>query len=106
MKLYGLKACDTCRKDSIPGTGLLPKLYGESAAVTGELQNLVNGTSRPTLANLEQVTAPGVAVTRQVVESIREMPATEQGLIIGRLVSEISTARTVEKALYARRLLL
>ena len=34
------------------------------------------------------------------------MPATEQGLIIGRLVSEISTARTVEKALYARRLLL
>ena len=32
--------------------------------------------------------------------------ATEQELIIGRLVSEISTARTVEKALYARRLLL
>ena len=34
------------------------------------------------------------------------MPATEQGLIMGRLVSEISTARTVEKALFARRLLL
>ncbi len=98
--------CDTCRKDSIPGTGLLPKLYSESAAVTGELQNLVNGTSPPTLNNLEQVTAPGVAVTRQVIESIREMPGTEQGLIVGRLVSEISTARTVEKALYARRLLL
>ena len=26
--------CDTCRKDSIPGTGLLPKLYQESATVT------------------------------------------------------------------------
>jgi hypothetical protein len=52
------------------------------------------------------VTAPGVAVTRQVIEAIREMPATEQGLIIGRLVSEIGTARTVEKALHARRLLL
>lgn len=98
--------CDTCRKDSIPGTGLLPKLYGESAAVTTELTYLVNGAKAPTLANLELVTAPGVAVTRQVVEAIREMPATEQGLIIGRLVSEISTARTVEKALYARRLLL
>jgi hypothetical protein len=47
-----------------------------------------------------------VAITRQVIEAIREMPATEQSLIIGRLVSEISTARTVEKALYARRLLL
>ncbi len=34
------------------------------------------------------------------------MPSAEQALIIGRLVSEISTARTVEKALLARRLLL
>ncbi len=34
------------------------------------------------------------------------MPATEQSLIIGRLVSEVSTACTVEKTLLARRLLL
>ena len=98
--------CDTCRKDSIPGTGLLPKLYTESTAVTVEFQNLVSGATAPTLANLELVTAPGVAVTRQVIEAIRAMPATEQGLIVGRLVAEIGTARTVEKALYARRLLL
>ena len=98
--------CDTCRKDSIPGTGLLPKLNQESAAVTVELQNLVNGSTPLTLANLDKITAPGVAITRQVIEAIREMPASEQSLIMGRLVSEISTARTVEKALYARRLLL
>ena len=98
--------CDTCRKDSIPGTGLLPKLHQVAAAVTVDLQSLVSGTAAPTLANLEKITAPGVAITRQVIEAIREMPVTEQGLIIGRLVSEISTARTVEKALFARRLLL
>ena len=98
--------CDTCRKDSIPGTGLLPKLYQESGAVTTEIQNLVSGATPPTLTNLENITAPGVAITRQVIESIREMPASEQSLIMGRLVSEISTARTVEKALLARRLLL
>ncbi len=98
--------CDTCRKDSIPGTGLLPKLYQESATVTTEIQNLVSGATPPTLTNLDQITAPGVAITRQVIETIREMPASEQSLIMGRLVSEISTARTVEKALYARRLLL
>lgn len=98
--------CDTCRKDSIPGTGLLPKLYQESATVTTEIQNLVSGATPPTLANLDQITAPGVAITRQVIEAIREMPASEQSLIMGRLVSEISTARTVEKALYSRRLLL
>jgi len=98
--------CDTCRKDSIPGTGLLPKLYQESTSVTTEIQNLVSGVTPPTLANLDQITAPGVAITRQVIEAIREMPASEQSLIMGRLVSEISTARTVEKALFARRLLL
>jgi integrating conjugative element protein (TIGR03755 family) len=98
--------CDTCRKDSIPGTGLLPKLHQESTTVTTEIQNLVSGATPPTRANLDQITAPGVAITRQVIEAIREMPASEQSLIMGRLVSEISTARTVEKALFARRLLL
>ncbi len=98
--------CDTCRKDSIPGTGLLPKLSQEATAVTVEIQNLVSGATPLTLANLDNITAPGVAITRQVIEAIREMPASEQSLIMGRLVSEISTARTVEKALYARRLLL
>ncbi len=98
--------CDTCRKDSVPGTGLLPKLYQESALVTSEIQNLVSGATPPTLTNLEKITAPGVAITRQVIEAIRDMPASEQSLIMGRLVSEISTARTVEKALFARRLLL
>ncbi|EAQ99568.2 integrating conjugative element protein family [Congregibacter litoralis KT71] len=98
--------CDTCRKDSIPGTGLLPQLYRESALITTELASLVSGATPPTLANLEMITAPGVAVTRQVIEAIRGMPNTEQGLIIGRLVSEISTGRTIEKALLARRMLL
>lgn len=98
--------CDTCRKDSVPGTGLLPKLHQESVTVTTEIQNLVSGATPPTLANLDQITAPGVAITRQVIEAIREMPTSEQSLIMGRLVAEISTARTVEKALYARRLLL
>ena len=98
--------CDTCRKESIPGTGLLPKLHQEATAIILELQNLVSGATPLTLVNLDQVTAPGVAITRQVIEAIREMPAAEQPLIMGRLVSEISIARTVEKALYARRLLL
>ena len=97
--------CAPCRKDSIPGTGLLPKLYRESTEVTVELQALVAGDLPPTRDNLDRVTAPGVAVTRQVIEAIREMPDTEQALITSRLVAEISTARTVEKALYARRLL-
>ena len=98
--------CDTCPKASMPGTGLLPKLFQESGVVTVELQGLVSGTTPPTLQNLATIAAPGVAITRQVIEAVRSMPASEQGLIVGRLVAEISTARTVEKALFTRRLLL
>jgi len=98
--------CDGCAKESVPGTGLLPKLQDEREAVIEDLQGLVTGAVEPTRDNLAAINAPGVAITRQVIEAIRAMPATEQGLIAGRLVAEISTARTVEKALYARRLLL
>lgn len=98
--------CDTCRKDSVPGTGLSPKLHEESLTITRELERLVDGSTSLTRENLEKITAPGIAITRQVVEALRDMPVTEQRLILGRLVTEISTARTVEKALYARRLLL
>ena len=98
--------CDTCRKDSIPGTGLLPKLHQEAGSVTTNLQHLVDGSTPPTLSNLESIAAPGIAITRQVIEAVRDMPASEQNLVISRLVSEISIARTVEKALLARRLLL
>ena len=59
--------CDTCRKDSIPGTGLLPGLHQESTVVAQELQRLVNQTVPPTLTHLQQVAAPGIAITRQVI---------------------------------------
>ena len=98
--------CDGCAKDSVPGTGLLPKKLAEQTNVTTELRDLVTGTAAPTLENLQTVTAPGVAITRQVIEAIQEMPPSEQGLITGRLVAEIATARTLERALMARRLLL
>lgn len=98
--------CDGCPKDSVPGTGLLPTLAQESEVVAENLQALIASSAPATREQLELVTAPGVAISRQVVEAIRAMPATEQVLIIGRLVAEIATARTVEKALLARRLLL
>ena len=50
--------CDTCRKDSIPGTGLLPKLNQEATTVTTEIQNLVSGATPPTLANLDKYYCP------------------------------------------------
>ena len=101
-----ITTCDGCAKDSAPGTGLLPKKVAEQTLIAATLADLVAGITAPTRQNLYAVTAPGVAVTRQVIEAIQEMPASEQALITGRLTAEVSTARTLERALMARRLLL
>lgn len=101
-----VSTCDGCGKDSVPGTGLLPTKYAEQQQLSDGFQALMSGNLALTRDNLESVSAPGVAITRQVVEAVAEMPATEQGLVVGRLVAEIATARTVEKSLLARRLLL
>jgi len=98
--------CQGCAKDSQPGTGLLPKKVAEQADITIYLSDLAAGNTPPTRENLEAVAAPGIAVTRQVVEAVQELPSTEQGLIVGRLAAEVATARTLEQALMARRLLL
>jgi len=98
--------CDGCLKDAVPGTGLLPQKQAEQEELTVVFQDLMSGAAAPTRDNLDTVSAPGVAITRQVIEAIQELPDTEQGLIVGRLLAEIATARTLEKSLLARRLLL
>lgn len=98
--------CDGCDKTTVPGRGLLPAYQDERELVRPLMQDLVNETTVPTLENLEQVSAPGTAITRQVIEAVRATALTEQGLVMGRLIDEVAAARTVEKALLARRLLL
>ncbi len=98
--------CDGCEKRSIPGTGLTPKKYEEQQAVSQQLLTLVSGDDRPDRNNLQQVSAPGVAITRETIEAIQELPLADQPMIANRLAAEIATARTVEKSLLARRLLL
>ena len=47
---------------------LFAQALPESATVTTEIQDLVSGATPPTLANPDQITAPGVAITRQVIK--------------------------------------
>ena len=63
------------------------------------------GGQTPTLSNLARVSAPGIAITRDVIDSINSLPVTEQQIVVDRLVAEIAVARTVEKAFLARRLM-
>ena len=53
----------------------------------------------PANADLQDVSAPGVAVSAKVIGTLRELPADEAGVFAGRLASEVAIARTIEGGL-------
>ncbi|MYD44903.1 MAG: integrating conjugative element protein [Gammaproteobacteria bacterium] len=102
---HRVTTCEGCEKSTSPGNGLGPVLEREESNLTTVLESLVSGSQAPTLTNLARVSAPGIAITRDVINSINTLPVTEQQIVIDRLVAEIAVARTVEKAFLARRLM-
>lgn len=102
---HEVTTCEDCSKSSTPGHGLGPVLETEETNVSNELTSIVNSSSSPNLSDLAKVSAPGIAITRQVVESIQTLPQTERHIVVERLATEIAVARTVEKAFLARRTL-
>ena len=92
-------------KKSIPGQGLAPELDANAKTVQPELAALVFGTRAPTRTNLERVSAPDLAITRQVIESMRNLPAADRDITVGRIANEVAMARVIDKALMARQLI-
>ena len=101
-----IRTCDGCPKRGIPGNGLGVKYQAHRETVATDLAALVAGTGVPANADLQQVSAPGVAVSARVIQTLRELPADEAGMLAGRLASEVAIARTIEEAFAIRRLLI
>lgn len=101
-----IRTCDGCPKRGIPGNGLGVKYQAHRETVATDLAALVASASVPANADLQQVSAPGVAVSAKVIETLRELPADEAGVLAGRLASEVAIALTIEEALAIRRLLI
>ena len=101
-----IRTCDGCPKRGIPGNGLNVKYEAHRQAVATDLVALVGGTGVPANADLQDVSAPGVAVSAKVIGTLRELPADEAGVFAGRLASEVAIARTIEEAFAIRRLLI
>jgi len=99
-------------RDSFAGLGLGYELRGTVDGVQINLQDLVRGTNgggapiNPTEINLRNVSAPGLAITRHVIEAIRRQSQFEQPVTISRLSGEIAMARVLDEALLARQLLI
>lgn len=102
----------TCDESNCPpkaastGTGLSPKFEAEVPSVEATLTQLM-GQLNPNLNTaLDSLRAPGVAMSRPVIDALRELPEPERTVALKRLAQEIALARTIDKALVIRSLLL
>ena len=100
-----LTTCESCKKQAAPGRGLLPEIKETQDSLTTELEALTSTDNPPTLDDLKVVSAPGIVITREVIEAIQTLPDPEQQLYTQRLAADVALSRTLEKTLYARRLL-
>lgn len=98
--------CEACNKGARPGKGLIPYIEQTTEEIVPLLNDLVAGTTPPTRVNLEEVEAPGIAITLQVVLAIRNLSPKEQAILINKFSQEIAEARVMEEAMIIRRLFL
>ena len=92
-------------KASLPGGGLLPRYEVERPAAQTQLQAVVDRPD-PSLRDLDKASAPGVAITRELVDALKAMGPQERQLATSRLSMEVAQARVIDKALMVRNLLL
>ena len=91
-------------KASVTGLGLQPKYDKSVTDVETKLTALL-AANDATYDKLDEVSAPGVAVSREVVDALRRQPVTERTVYAQRLAREVALSQTVDRAMAARDLL-
>ena len=104
----------TCKNQqgSLIGHGLLPWVTSCQAdkdncsdTIRDDIANLVTSNLVMTKANLTKVSAEGIAISPEVIDSIRAMDVTQQKIIINKLAQEIAVQRVIDKAFIAKNIL-
>jgi integrating conjugative element protein (TIGR03755 family) len=94
------------QRHATPGHGILPRIPSDKAPILTALRTIVNGNQNPSSDELDKVSTPGIAMTREVIDAIRALPTVqEQEAAMQKLADEAATGRNLEKALLLRRLL-
>lgn len=103
-----ISTCDepSCAaKGASTALGLQPKYEAEIPSALNQITTAIS-SSNPTYASLSAAGAPDVAIAADVVRAIRELPPDMQTISAQRLAKEIALARTVDKALAVRSILI
>ena len=85
--------------------GLLPRFEAEIPTAEQQMASVM-AVDRPPAADLAAASAPGVPVSRDLVEAIRALPPVERGMAEARIAHDVALSRTVERALMVRNLLI
>lgn len=101
-----ISVCDGCVQGAVPGRGLIPYIEKETDDIASGLLAIVTGQNTPSRRNLADVSAPGVLITHQVIEAIRNQSASERSIVVQKLAQEVAEARAMEEAMIVRRMLL
>lgn len=86
-------------------TGLAPKYEQELDQVLPAMRNLAAGNST-SQAELAKVSAPGMAISPQLMDAVRKLPTDMRSVAVNRLSHEVAIYKTIDKALIARNALI
>lgn len=103
-----IATCDepSCaQKGAVTAIGLQSKYDAEIPIALNQVK-LAISSSNPTYATLAASGAPDVSMSTDVVRAIRELPSDMQAISSQRIAKEIALARTIEKALALRAVLI
>lgn len=100
----GIANCPAATSTST-ASGLGPRLDAELDLIRPRLSGLVAGSNSNNAVALNEIAAPGLAITPQLLQAMRSMPPDTQALAVGRLAHELAMQRVIDKALVARNVL-
>lgn len=101
------RTCTGCKQlDSKPGKGLTYYYDEELNTIEDVLTRLVNGELSINQENMDAISAPpSLMIQEEIITAIKYESKVSKNIFISRIASEIALARTFEKGILAKRLL-
>lgn len=90
---------------TVTATGLAPKFEQELDVVLPAMRTLA-ANSNSNMAELAKVSAPGMAISPQLMDAVRKLPPDMRSVAVSRLSQEIAVHKVIDKALIARNALI
>lgn len=101
-----VRTYDAGARSSRPGRGILPKHDEIVTEVRAAFEQILPSETPLSAEQLSTVSAPGIQITLDLIKRLRRLPKAEAAIAAARLAEEVAMARTIERGLYAKRVLL